>query len=53
VREAPLYGLLWICVALGVWNGLWFIAGAPFDALIWLAFGFAAAPVASEAGRTG
>jgi hypothetical protein len=38
-------GLLWICVALGVWNGLWFIAGIPFDTLIWLAFGFAAAPL--------
>ncbi len=37
-------GLLWLCVVLGVWNGLWFIGGIPFDALIWLAFGFAAAP---------
>lgn len=43
VPSQPLLGLLWLCVALGVWNGLWFIAGIPFDALIWLAFGFAAA----------
>jgi hypothetical protein len=47
-----LLGLLWICVALGVWNGLWFIAGIPFDALIWLAFGFSAAPFTSRTTRT-
>jgi O-antigen ligase len=40
----PFVGLLWLCVVLGVWNGLWLIGGIPFDALIWLAFGFAAAP---------
>jgi O-antigen ligase len=40
----PFLGVLWLCVVLGVWNGLWFISGIPFDALIWLAFGFAAAP---------
>lgn len=38
----PLLGLLFVCVALGVWNGLWFIAGNPFDALLWLGFGLAA-----------
>jgi hypothetical protein len=46
VQPQAFLGLLWLCVALGVWNGLWFIGGNPFDALIWLAFGFAAAPVA-------
>jgi O-antigen ligase len=40
-----LLGLLWLCVVLGAWNGLWFIAGIPFDAVIWLAFGLAAAPL--------
>lgn len=45
ISPEALLGLLWLCVALGVWNGLWFIGGNPFDALIWLAFGFAAAPV--------
>jgi O-antigen ligase len=40
----PFVGLLLLCVVLGVWNGLWFIGGIPFDALIWLAFGFAATP---------
>ncbi len=43
----PLVGLLFICVAIGVWNGLWFIAGIPFDALIWLGFGLAATPPGS------
>ncbi|NUR76832.1 MAG: hypothetical protein HOQ28_11180, partial [Thermoleophilia bacterium] len=49
----PFLGALWLCVVLGVWNGLWFIGGIPFDALIWLAFGFAAAPplVLAEARR--
>jgi O-antigen ligase len=49
----PFLGLLWLCVVLGVWNGLWFIGGIPFDALIWLAFGFAATPplVLAEARR--
>jgi O-antigen ligase len=49
----PFLGVLWLCVVLGVWNGLWFIGGIPFDALIWLAFGFAATPplVLAEAGR--
>jgi len=46
VQPQAFLGLLWLCIALGVWNGLWFIGGNPFDALIWLAFGFAAAPVA-------
>lgn len=45
LQPHALLGLLWLCVALGVWNGLWFIGGNPFDALIWLAFGFAAVPV--------
>jgi len=45
-----LLGLLWLCVVVGVWNGLWFIGGIPFDALIWLAFGFAAAPPLALAG---
>jgi O-antigen ligase len=36
-------GLLWLLVACGVWNGLWFIAGIPFDAVIWLGFGLIAA----------
>lgn len=49
-QPQALLGLLWLCVALGVWNGLWFIGGNPFDALIWLAFGFAAAPVLQAAG---
>jgi hypothetical protein len=40
-----LIGLLWLLVAAGVWNSLWLIAGIPFDALIWLAFGFAATAV--------
>jgi len=46
-------GALWLCVVLGVWNGLWLIGGIPFDALIWLAFGFAATPplVLAEARR--
>jgi O-antigen ligase len=49
----PFLGVLWLCVVVGVWNGLWFIGGIPFDALIWLAFGFAATPplVLAEAGR--
>lgn len=49
----PFLGVLWLCVVLGVWNGLWFIGGIPFDALIWLAFGFAATPplVLAEAAR--
>jgi hypothetical protein len=37
-----LIGLLWLLVAGGVWNSLWLIAGIPFDATIWLAFGLAA-----------
>jgi hypothetical protein len=45
IRWQPFLGLLWLCVVLGVWNGIWFIAGIPFDALVWLAFGFAALPV--------
>jgi hypothetical protein len=36
-------GLLWLLVACGVWNGLWFIAGIPFDVVVWLAFGLIAA----------
>jgi O-antigen ligase len=51
VHREQLLGLLWLCVVLGVWNGLWFIGGIPFDALIWLAFGFAAAPVSLRAGE--
>jgi hypothetical protein len=55
-REAAawprLVGLLWICVALGVWNGIWLVAGIPFDAVIWLAFGLAAAPLVLSNGRT-
>lgn len=39
---AALIGLLWLLVAGGVWNSLWLIAGNPFDAIIWLAFGLAA-----------
>jgi O-antigen ligase len=41
----PLLAVLWLCVLLGVWNGIWFIGGIPFDALVWLAFGLAATPV--------
>lgn len=37
-----LTGILWLFVAGGVWNSLWLIAGNPFDAIIWLAFGLAA-----------
>jgi hypothetical protein len=51
IPPEALLGLLWLCVVVGVWNGLWFIGGNPFDALIWLAFGFVAAPVARAAGR--
>ncbi len=36
-------GLLWLAAALGLWNGLWLIAGNPFDAMVWAAFGLAAA----------
>jgi O-antigen ligase len=41
---APLLALLWLCVLVGAWNGIWFIGGIPFDALVWLAFGLAATP---------
>ena len=51
IPPEALLGLLWLCVVVGVWNGLWFIGGNPFDALIWLAFGFVAAPVARSAGN--
>ena len=36
-------GLLWLCAALGLWNGLWLIAGNPFDAMVWAGFGLVAA----------
>lgn len=41
-------GVLWICVSVGVWNGLWFIAGIPFDVLIWLGFGLVASTAVSR-----
>ncbi|HEV3404653.1 MAG TPA: O-antigen ligase family protein [Gaiellaceae bacterium] len=49
--QPAMLGLLWILLSAGVWNGLWFIAGIPFDTLIWLGFGLAGAGVVAASTR--
>jgi hypothetical protein len=41
-----LTGTLWLCVLIGVLNGIGFVAGLPLDALLWLAIGLVATAAA-------
>jgi hypothetical protein len=44
--EVALTGTLWLCIVIGIWNGIGLIAGLPLDALLWLALGFTATAAA-------
>jgi O-antigen ligase len=47
--EVALTGTLWLCVVIGISNGIGLIAGLPLDALLWLALGLVAAAAAGIA----
>jgi O-antigen ligase len=48
-RTAAVTGTLWLCVVLGIWNGIGLVAGLPLDALLWLGLGGTAAAAAGIA----
>lgn len=50
--EAAVVGLLWLLLALGLWNAQGLVAGIPLDAVTWLAFGLAVAGAAAIAGSS-